>query len=120
NQIFNGVTLSPYAGSDIADPVACPGGVPTSAYLSGLSCAQIRPDIATGGLSTLGPATAKQFRVGVVLQPAPLFSLSADFWSIAVDNTIQLLTLRQLIANASLFPDRSISTGGTVSVIHVR
>ncbi|MBX3565136.1 MAG: TonB-dependent receptor [Sphingomonas sp.] len=120
NQIFNGVTLSPYAGSDIADPVACPGGVPTSAYLSGLPCAQIRPDIATGGNSTLGPETAKQFSVGVVLQPAPLFSLSADFWSIAVDNTIQLLTLRQLIDNASLFTDRFIRTGGTVSVIDDR
>ncbi|MES2988634.1 MAG: TonB-dependent receptor [Pseudomonadota bacterium] len=118
NQIFNGITLSPYAGSDIADPVACPGGVPTSAYLSGLPCAQIRPDIATGGNANLGPETAKQFSVGVVIQPAPLFSLSADFWSIAVDNTIQLLTLRQLIDNASLFPDRFLRTGGTVAVIN--
>ena len=47
NQIFNGITTSPYAGSDIADPVACPGGVPTSAFGSGLPCAQIRPEIWT-------------------------------------------------------------------------
>ncbi|MBN8500733.1 MAG: TonB-dependent receptor [Sphingomonadales bacterium] len=39
NQIFNGVTFSPYSGSDLADPVACPGGVPTSAFGSGLPCA---------------------------------------------------------------------------------
>ncbi|RYD64356.1 MAG: TonB-dependent receptor, partial [Sphingomonadales bacterium] len=119
NQIFNGVTLSPYAGSDIADPVLCPGGVPTSAYLSGQPCAQIRPDIATGGLSTLGPETAKQFSAGVVIQPAPLFSVSLDWWSIAVDNTIQLLTLRQLIDNASLFPDRFVRTGGPGTPVNV-
>ncbi|RYD56352.1 MAG: TonB-dependent receptor [Sphingomonadales bacterium] len=112
NQIFNGVTLSPYSGSDLADPVACPGGVPTSAFGSGLPCAQIRPEIASGGNANLGPETAKQFSVGVVIQPAPLFSLSADFWSIAVDNSIQLLTLRQLIDNAALFPDRFIRAGG--------
>lgn len=120
NQIFNGVTLSPYAGSDIADPVSCPGGVPTSAYLSGQPCAQIRPDIATGGNAVLGPETAKQYSVGIVIQPAPLFSFSADFWSIAVDNTIQLLTLRQLIDNAALFPDRFVRNGGTVTVIDDR
>lgn len=112
NQIFNGVTESPYSGSDLADPVACPGGVPTSAYQSGEACAQIRPDILTGGNAVLGPETAKQFSVGVVFQPVPLISFSADFWSIAVDNTIQLLTLRQLIDNASLFPDRFLRAGG--------
>ena len=117
NQIFNGITLSPYAGSDIADPVACPGGVPTSAYLSGQPCAQIRPDIATGGNADLGPETAKMASAGVVLRPHPGWSLSADWYMINVDNTIQLLTLRQLIDNATLFPDRFTRAGNTVTVI---
>lgn len=117
NQIFNGITTSPYSGSDLADPVSCPGGVPTSAYLSGLPCAQIRPDILTGGNPTLGPETAKQFNLGVVLTPTPNFSASLDWWSIAVDNTIQLLSLRQLIDNAALFPDRFIRSGNTITAI---
>lgn len=117
NQIFNGITLSPYAGSDIADPVACPGGVPTSAFGSGLPCAQIRPDIATGGNPNLGPETAKMASAGLVLTPRPGWSLSADWWMINVDNTIQLLTLRQLIDNAALFPDRFTRAGNTVTVI---
>lgn len=120
NQIFNGVTLSPYAGSDLADPVACPGGVPTAAFGSGLPCAIIRPDIATGGTIDLKPETAKQFNAGVVFQPFKNLSLSVDWWSIAVDNTIQLLTLRQLIDNASLFPDRFIRANGTVTTIDDR
>jgi iron complex outermembrane recepter protein len=116
NQIYNGITESPYAGSDIADPVACPGGVPTSNYLSGQPCAQIRPNIWTGGTLGLRPETAKQFSAGVVFQPLRNVSLSVDWWSIAVDNTIQLLTLRQLIDNAALFPDRFLRDPGTNTV----
>jgi iron complex outermembrane receptor protein len=120
NQIFNGLTVAPYLGSDIADPVRCPGGVPTSNVGSGQPCAQIRPDIATGGNPTLGPETAKQFSAGVVITPAPLFSASLDWWSISVDNTIAELSLRQLIDNAALFPDRFVrNPPGTGDIIYI-
>lgn len=117
NQIFNGVTLSPYAGSDLADPIKCPGGVPTSAFESGQACAQIRPDIATGGTIDLGPETAKMASVGVVLRPVPRWSISADWWMINVDDTIQLLNLRQLIDNAALFPDRFVRDSGNIITV---
>jgi len=120
NQIFNGITTAPYLGSDIADPVRCPGGVPTAPLGSGHPCAQIRPEIGTGGNLNLGPETAEQYSAGIVITPAPLFSASVDFWSIAVDNTIAELTLRQLIENAALFPDRFIrnppGTGDIVAI----
>ncbi len=103
NQIFNGLTESPYAGSDLADPVNCPGGVPNA---SNPACAFIRPNVFTGGNLNLGPETARQFSAGVVIQPSARFSASVDWWKIDVDNTIQVLTLRQLIDNAALFPDR--------------
>ncbi|MCB2056959.1 MAG: TonB-dependent receptor, partial [Novosphingobium sp.] len=111
NQIFNGVTESPYSGSDLADPAKCAGGVPNT---TDPNCAIIRPNIWTGGNLNLGPETAKMASVGVVLRPAPRWSLSADWWMINVDNTIQLLTLRQLIDNAALFPDRFIRDGANV------
>lgn len=117
NQIFNGVTVSPYSGSDLADPVACPGGVPTSAYLSGLPCAIIRPEIATGGNLNLGPEKAKMGSVGVVLRPHPKWSLSADWWMINVDNTIAILTLRQLVDNATLFQANFIRDGSNQIVL---
>lgn len=122
NQIYNGITESPYAGSDLADPVRCPGGVPTSPVGSGQPCAQIRPNIWTGGTLDLRPETAKQFSVGAVLTPARGFSLSVDWWSIAVDDTIQLLTLRELIQNAALFEDRFLRdpVTGEVAVIDQR
>ncbi len=121
NQIFNGVTVSPYSGSDLADPTKCPGGVPTSAFGSGQPCAQIRPDIATGGDLNLRPETADQWSLGLVLRPAPKWSASADFWVINVNDTIQILTLRQLIDNASTFPDKFIrDASGNVTQIDQR
>ncbi|URW76109.1 TonB-dependent receptor [Sphingomonas donggukensis] len=111
NQIFNGVTESPYSGSDLVDPIRCPTGV---ANLTDPGCAFIRPSILTGGNLELGPETAKQYSAGVVFQPARLFSASVDFWHIAVDNVIATLTLTQLIQNAALFPDRFIRDGNNV------
>jgi iron complex outermembrane receptor protein len=120
NQIFNGLTTAPYLGSDIADPVRCPGGVPTSPLGSGQPCAQIRPEIGTGGNPDLGPETAKQFSAGIVITPAPMFSASFDWWRIDVDNTIAELTLRQLIENASLFEDRFIrNPAGTGDIVAI-
>ncbi|AJP74582.1 hypothetical protein TS85_16485 [Sphingomonas hengshuiensis] len=115
NQIFNGVTESSYAGSDIADPVKCPGGVPNA---TDPNCGYIRPEIYTGGRADLGPETSTNVNMGVVFQPMRNFSASVDWWSISVDNTIQLLTLRQLIENASLFPDNFLrdSTGTIVGI----
>ena len=118
NQIFNGITESPYAGSDLADPVACPGGVPNA---TNPACAFIRPNIWTGGTIDLGPETAKMASLGVVLRPAPRWTASVDWWSIRADNTIQLLTLRQLIDNAALFPDRFIrDSAGVITTIDQR
>ena len=79
NQIFNGITESPYSGSDLADPVKCPGGVPTSAFGSGQNCAQIRPNVWNGGTADLGPETAKMMSLGVVLRPLSRTQLSTFF-----------------------------------------
>lgn len=119
NQLYNGVTLSPYSGSDLADPVRCPGGVPTSAFGSGLPCAQIRPDIATSGNLNLNAETASQYSLGVVLSPAPRWSASADYWVIDVNNPIVIPTLRQIIDNASFFPEKFIRDPGTNSITQI-
>lgn len=115
NQIFNGITESPYSGRDLADPIKCPGGVPNT---TDPNCALIQPNILNGGRANLGPETSKQFSAGVVFQPSSHFSASVDWWKIDVDNTITILTLRQLIDNAALFPDRFIRDGsGNITAI---
>lgn len=117
NQIFNGVTISPNPGNSLTDPTTCPvGGIVNVTP----GCAQINPDSATGGNLNLGPETSKQYSAGVVFTPAPQFSASVDFWSIAVDDTIGALTIQQLLNNQSSFPDRVIRTGGVITGLDLR
>jgi iron complex outermembrane receptor protein len=121
NQIFNGTTISPSAtGANIVDPFSCPSLIVSTVV--GSPCANITPDTLTGGNPTLGPETAKQFNVGIVVTPMRRFSASVDWWSIAVDNTITELTTLQLLENAQLFPDRfeRAVPGGPITAIDRR
>ena len=118
NQIFNGVTETNYSGSDIVDPVSCPSLVASS---TDPNCAFIRPVIWTGGNVNLGPEKAKMASVGVVFRPKAGWSLSADWWMINVDGTIQDLSISQLLQNAALFPERFIrDSSGDITVIDRR
>ena len=116
NQIFNGVTQSPNPGNTLVDPTTCATGAVST--LPG--CAAITPETLSGGNLNLGPETSKQHSIGVVLQPSSRFSASFDYWSIAVDDTIGALTLRQLLDNISYFPDRVTRTSNIITLIDLR
>jgi len=116
NQIFNGVTQSPNPGNTLVDPTTCATG--TVSLLPG--CTAITPETLSGGNLNLGPETSKQHSVGIVLQPSSRFSASLDYWSIAVDDTIGALTLRQLLDNISFFPDRVTRTNNIITLIDLR
>lgn len=117
NQIFNGVTQSPNPGNNLVDPTTCPQGTVNPAIPG---CAAITPETLNGGNLNLGPETSEQYSVGVVFEPSPQFSASVDFWSIAVDDTIGTLTIRQLLDNAQFFPERLIRTNGIITLLDLR
>ena len=115
NQIFNARVEQIYGGADLADPLRCPTGVPVA---NDPNCVSVRPDIINGGNPNLRPETATLYSAGVVFQPNAMFSASVDFWSIKRNDTIQLPTLRQLIANYALFEDRFVrNPDGTLDTI---
>ena len=117
NQLFNGITESPYSGKDLADPAKCPSNVVSATP----GCESITPTILTGGKSTLGPEESKQGNVGVVWSPIPEFSASADLWKINREGTIQSLDLTTLIANSGLFGSNFIrDAAGTLIAIDQR
>ena len=116
NQIFNGVTQSPNPGNTLVDPTTCATGAVST--LPG--CSAITPETLAGGNLNLGPETSKQHSIGLVLQPSSRFSASFDYWSIAVDDTIGALTLRQLLDNISYFPDRVTRTNNIITLIDLR
>ena len=114
NQLFNGLAISPNPGNSLADPSTCPAGGLINVTAG---CNQINPDAVRGGKPTLGPETSEQYSVGVVVRPMPRWSLSADYWSIAVDDTIGALSIAELLANYTYFPNRIIRTGGIITTL---
>lgn len=117
NQIFNGVTESPNPGNNLTDPSTCPAGGIVNVTAG---CGAITPTSLSGGNLNLGPETSEQYSAGIVFTPAPQFSAAVDFWSIAVDDSIGALTIAQLLANQSSFPDRVIRTGGVITQLDLR
>jgi iron complex outermembrane receptor protein len=117
NQIFNGVTQSPNPGNTLVDPTTCPSGAVNPAVTG---CAAITPDSLSGGNLGLGPEKSKQYSFGAVLRPTSRISLSADYWSIAVDNVIGTITIPQLMANIAAFPGRITRTGGIITLVDLR
>jgi len=117
NQIFNGTTQSTNPGNTLVDYTTCPGRV-VSTTIPG--CAAITPDSLSGGNLEVGPETSKQYSAGVVFQPSRHFSASVDFWSIAVDDVIGSLNIRQLLDNAAFFPDRIVRTNGIITLLDLR
>ncbi len=105
NQLYNGITESPYAGKDLVDPAKCPSGL-VDATKPG--CESITPNIFTGGKSNLGPETAKQGTVGVVIEPFTWFSANADIWEIRKQNTIDSFSTATMVANYNLFTENFI------------
>ena len=118
NQLFNGITISTYAGKDLVDPAKCPSGVvdPNNA-----GCASITPDILTGGKPSLGPEKSKQWTWGFVWSPTPDVTMGADWWQIRKTGTIQAVSLSDLVKNYTLFPENFFRDGsGTLLAIDNR
>ena len=105
NQLFFGVTESPYSGKDLVDPLKCASG---KVDATKPECAAVTPTILTGGKPTLGPETSRSWTVGAVWAPARDVTLGADLWQIRREGTIQSLDLTTLISNYTLFPTNFI------------
>ena len=115
NQLFYGVTESPYSGKDLVDPAKCATGkVDTTKP----GCEAITPSIFTGGKKDLGPEKSNQWTTGFVWAPTKNLSLGADMWSINKTGTIQSLALTDLVANYGLFTQNFLrdASGNLVGV----
>ena len=127
NQLFNGLSESPYTGLDLADPATCPGGA-ASETISG--CELIQPVEIFGGKEDLVPEESTQQSFGVVYSPNEAFNISLDWWEIERENTIRSAPRDVLIEYYDLFQSnwlrdssgevvaidrRYINSGGTIS-----
>ncbi len=118
NQLFFGVTESPYSGKDLVDPFKCVGG---KVDATKPECAAITPLILTGGKPDLGPEKSRSYTVGAVWEPVRNYTLGADLWQIRREGTIQSLGLTTIVANYTLFPDNFIrDASGNIAKVDQR
>jgi iron complex outermembrane recepter protein len=117
NQLFNGITESPYSGKDLVDPAKCP----TLIVSATPGCESITPNTLFGGKRDLGPEKTKQGTFGVVLSPLKNLLANIDWWRIQRTGTIQTLSLTDLVQNSALFPANFIrDSSGTLVAIDER
>ena len=112
NQLFNGVTESPYTGAGVPDPATCPTRVVSATP----GCAAITFTTLFGGRSNLGPEESKMANLGIVWQPIPQFSASLDWWDIKREGAITSFTLTTILNNSTLFPDAFIRDPATGAI----
>lgn len=117
NQLYNGVTESPYTGAGVPDPATCPSLVVSNAP----GCAAITFNTLFGGKPDLGPEKSKMANIGFVWQPVRDFSATLDWWDIRRDGTIQSFGLSTILANYALFPQNFIrDANGAIKQIDTR
>ena len=117
NQLFFGITTSPYSGKDLVDPAKCPSLVVSTQP----GCESITPDTLFGGKPDLQPEKTKQGTLGIVFAPTASFSANADYWEIRRSGRIQSLGISTLIKNSALFPQAFIrDAAGVLTVIDTR
>ena len=100
-QMFDPVTESIIAGGTLTDPVTGQPVPPNSAVTL------------NGGKPDLQPEEAKLKSVGFVFSPNKHISFGMDWWSVNRTGTIQTLGASTILANAALFPDAIIRSGGS-------
>jgi iron complex outermembrane receptor protein len=72
------------------DPRLCPGGVPTPGANPNIVCGQ-QQNIRGGGNPDLSPERSRTFSAGIVVEPIPSLTLSADYWQIKLKDQINSL-----------------------------
>ncbi|MET0209236.1 MAG: TonB-dependent receptor [Burkholderiaceae bacterium] len=117
NQLFNGVTESPYTGAGVPDPATCPANVVSNTP----GCQAVTFTTLFGGRADLKPEESKMSNIGFVWQPSQHVALTMDLWEIRRDGQIQSLTLSQILNNYQLFPSAFIrGADGSLETVDTR
>ena len=89
---------------ELEDPIRCP----VTGYDS--DCFAVA-NVVFGGNPNLKPETSEQFNVGVVWEPVPGLSLTADYWKINKSGVIGVLSPSALFGNYDRFAPTHIIRG---------
>lgn len=89
------------------DPRLCPGGVPVPGANANVVCHQ-QQLILQGGNPNLGGERSRTWNAGIVFEPIPSLTLSADVWNIHLENAIQSASEQTLFGNFATFQSQFV------------
>ncbi len=84
------------------NPINCPGGTPIAGASPGANCG-VQFQVLNGGNTSLKPEKAKNYTLGVVLEPVANLTLGLDWWAVKITNSISSLPQSTLFANYNQF-----------------
>ncbi|HBZ08104.1 MAG TPA: TonB-dependent receptor [Massilia sp.] len=95
------------------DPLLCPGGVPVPGANPNVVCGQ-QQNIRQGGNPDLSPERSRTWSVGVVFEPVPRLTVSADYWDIRLKDQINALAEQTIFGNFPKYQNLFVyNPGGT-------
>jgi iron complex outermembrane receptor protein len=107
------------AADELNDPINCPGGTAIPGKSAADNCGQ-QFQVRNGGNVNLKPEKSKNATLGLVIEPIANLTLSLDYWSIRLRNTIGSLQDTDIIADPALFasvyhrnPSGDLATDGS-------
>lgn len=118
NTGFRAPSVQQLAAGEITRELTAPFDDPALCPKDPTQCGLVGMDYRLGGNANLKPEKSKQGTLGIVLAPMTGFTLSADYWSVDINDRIRQLTPQDVIANRTLFPDNFVrKADGTMDYI---
>ena len=86
------------------DPLLCPGGVAVPGANPNIVCGQ-QQFVRGGGNPNLQPEKSRTYSAGIVFEPIPSLTLSADYWDIRLEDQISSLAEQTIFTNYPRYQD---------------
>jgi iron complex outermembrane receptor protein len=100
------------------DPRLCPGGVAQPGTNPNVVCGQ-QQFVRQGGNPNLQPEHSRNYSGGVVFEPVPTLTLSADYWNIKVKDLIQALPEQTIFGDPVKYADLFVYNDAGNALLYV-
>jgi iron complex outermembrane receptor protein len=100
------------------DPRLCPNGQAVAGANPSIVCGQ-QQFIRQGGNPNLSPERSRNYSLGVVYEPAPSLTLSADYWNIKVKDLINPLAEQTIFGNVPKYQNLFVYNAAGNALLYV-
>ena len=100
------------------DPLLCPGGAAVPGANPNIVCGQ-QQNVRGGGNPNLEPEKSRTWSAGLVVEPSPSLTLSADYWNIKLKDQISELAEQTIFGDPVRYRDLFVYDATGTRLVHV-